>query len=360
MHIGKKILQEIESTLKNEYSVNLPPDVWQVFECPLVLHDDKQFKDRQAKAIQVIDSILKYHGKGDIVPFLAELARIEPRIQELQPCVRDHVVHAVNTFLLGVYILRDINFPQGGRTRYGSSFMWKLTGPTHDLGYPIEIARNIQKPFWDKLNDILGSLNVPSPRVAQDAYPENLEALCNNVNGHTLVQDRLNEWALGIDVFQYYAWLKQENRTDHGVIGALAQLKVWDAVYQKNNPNRRREDILVGGLNFNEENFALDIVLASAALFVHNIDRSYSGFKSKINFRIAPLAFLLFLCDTFQEWDRYSKHGEVLSGEEFDIDCCGNSICLVVPEQLEVKISDTLNHRLTGLRVEVNGRLALS
>jgi hypothetical protein len=302
---------------------------------------------------------LTYHGKGDIVLFLERLAKIESNVQELQPWVRDHVVHAVNTFLLGVYILRQISFPSHVKSRYDPSFMWKLTGPTHDLGYPYEIGRNIENLLTEGLNDIIGEINVPSPRITDDAYPENLGALCNDESGHSLIQDRLTEWALGIDVHEYYGWLKRKNRTDHGVIGALAQLKVLDAVYQKHNPDRRKENEVVGYLNFNEENFRLDIVSASAALFIHNIDLNYYGFSHRINFRIAPLAFLLFLCDTFQEWDRYSKHREVFPGEEFDIDCYDDSIHLTVPKQLEDKIYAALHQRLTGLMVEVNGRLAV-
>jgi hypothetical protein len=238
--------------------------------------------------------------------------------------------------------------------------MWKLCGPTHDLGYPIEIAHNIKRPFADEVNDILESINSPSPRVEPESYPKNLEKLCENRDATTIIQNRLTEWALGIDLEDYYAWLRTKNRTDHGVVSALAQLKVIDALYYNVNPKRRHEDINQGGLNFNQKNFDLDIVSASSALIIHNIDLNYYGFSNKISFDIAPLAFLLFLCDTFQEWDRYSENRPVYSGNDFDINCTHHSISLLVPEELEQKIFAALYQRLSGLMVRVNGRIAVS
>jgi len=85
---------------------------------------------------------LNVHGKEDIVQFLGNLASIEPNIQELQPWVRDHVVHAINTFLIGVYILEKANFPPFRGARFDYPFMWKLCGPTHDLGYPIDALQD--------------------------------------------------------------------------------------------------------------------------------------------------------------------------------------------------------------------------
>jgi len=238
--------------------------------------------------------------------------------------------------------------------------MWKLCGPTHDLGYPIEIARNILAPFSDEVNQILDSIDSPSPRLEPQLYPRNLAKLCNKRNSNRLVQDRLTEWALGIDIADYKRWLRKRGKSDHGVVSALAQLKVIDALYYDKNPDREYRDINRNGFNYNQMNFDLDIVSASSALFIHNIDLNYYGFSNKITFDIAPLAFLLFLCDTFQEWDRYSQNRPVYSGIDFNISCTQNSIELFVPEELEPKIYAALYQRLSGLLVRVNGRIAVS
>jgi hypothetical protein len=364
MHVIKKILDEVSPSLEDRYHIFISPDDWQLFKEPLVDsagHIDRgRFLERQEKSLEIIKVILDYHGKGRIVQFLGKLACIEPRIQEVQPWIRDHVVHAINTFLVGVYILEKVDYPLFREARFDYPFMWKLCGPTHDLGYPIEIAHNIKKEFVNEMNGILQDINSPSPRLRLESYPENLHKLCGNWDANEIIQNRLNDWGLDISVEEYYGWLKKKNKSDHCVISALSQLKVIEAMYYKENPSRQNDDLERYGLNFNQLNFDLDIVSASAALFLHNIDLSYNGFTKKINFELSPLAFLLFLCDTFQEWDRYSEQRPVYSGDEFDIVCERNEISLFVPQVLEEKVFSALCKRLTGLKVRVNGRVAVS
>lgn len=290
--------------------------------------------------------------------FLGRLADMEPKIQELQPRVRDHVVHALNTFILGVYILKKVHFPKLSSTRFGYPFMWKLCGPTHDLGYPIEIAHKIKNTFDGAMNDILNDLNSPSPKVEQELFPQNLDKLCEEPDANETIQNRLKDWELGINVKDFYDWLKNENKTDHGVVSALAQLKVIDALYYYKNHNIGSMESL-SDLNFNPMNLKIDIVDACSALFIHNIDIKYDGFSNKISFDTAPLAFLLFLCDTFQEYDRYSEKRDVYSGNEFNIVCNPNSISLCVPESLKSEMCETLSKRLSGLMVTVNGEIAV-
>jgi len=364
MHIVKKMLREIDRPLRDRFNVNINKADWELFTEPLTDNfgniDFKKFLSRQQKSIKIIKQILEYHGKERIVRYLAELATIEPKIQDLQPWVRDHVVHAINTFVLGAYILEKIKTPSFRGLRFDYPFAWKLCGPTHDLGYPIEIARNVQNPFVDKFNSFLSDLNSASPKITADIYPENLNKLCGMIDSNDLIQDRINDWALGINLEDYYDWLKTKNRTDHGVISALAQLKLLDAMYQKANPNRDNIDIEMSGFNFNQSNFTQDIITASSAIFIHNIDLTYYGFSNKINFELSPIAFLLYLCDSFQEWDRYSKKKNVFSGNDFNIKCRSSRILLSVPDELEDKVFTALHQRLCGFTVKVNDRVAVN
>ncbi len=364
MHIIKKVLNDINDPLKNRYHIYTNADDWDLFKIPLAGNNDEidkvKFDERQKKSLELIKKILTIHGKQDILKYLANLAIIEPRIQELQPRVRDHVVHAINTFLVGAYILEKVNFPSFKGARFDYPFMWKLCGPTHDLGYPVEIAHNLKKSYVNEMNDFLDEIGSPSPKLEPEIYPKNLEKLCGKLNGNDIIQKKITDWALGIDINNYYDWLKKKNKTDHGIISALSQLKIIEALYYKVNPNRKNKDINENNLNFNQKNFDLDIVSASTALFIHNIDLNYYGFSNKISFDLSPLAFLLFLCDTFQEWDRYSKNRPVYSGEDFDISCKHNEISLFVPEDIKDKIFAALYQRLSGLLVRVNGRIAVT
>ncbi|TAL18146.1 hypothetical protein EPN96_02330 [bacterium] len=363
MHIVKKILDEVGRKLKSKYSVYVNPDELKQLQEPLEFEEGKlcrgKFEKRQETSIDIIEKILDIHGKGDIVKFLGKLAKIEPKIQDLQPWVRDHVVHAINTFLLGVYFLETVDFPTPEQSRFDYPFMWKLCGPTHDLGYPVEIAKNIDVQFTNELNDIIRKSGAPSPQVTSDLLPTNLNMLCGGRDSNALIQQRLREWGLDIDIDDYYNWLNNQNKTDHGVISALAQLKVVDAIYCANNPNRKTEDVVSNDFNYNQTNFDLDIVSASSALFIHNIESSYAGFKQKISFELAPLAFLLFLCDTLQEWDRYAENRPVYSGEDFNLACTSNSISMYIPKDIEKKVSSMLSNRLEGLTIYINGNVVV-
>ena len=209
MHIGKKILADISPVLDEYYLFGaLNTYKWRLFTRPLAATvkkiDVKRFEKRQREALRIIHAILKPHGKALLGEAVAQVADVEPKVQDLQNWVRDHVVHALNTFLLGVYILKRVEFPSV-QQRYKPRFRWKLTGPTHDLGYPIEIAGNIQKRYLDAIEGEIDRhrSRSPSPKVQQEAFPENLGALCFSRSGHDLIQGRLDDWGLGIDVFDY-------------------------------------------------------------------------------------------------------------------------------------------------------------
>jgi hypothetical protein len=221
------------------------------------------------------------------------------------------------------------------------------------------MANNIENCFVDKFNKIINEINSPSPKIGVGPYPNNLDKLCENRDANQIIQRRLDNWGLKLNVHDYYEWLSNKNKIDHGVISALAQLKVIEALYYKANRNREHREIYYDGRDFNQTIFDRDIVTVSSALFLHNIDLDYPGFSEKIRFNIAPLAFLLFLCDTFQEWDRYSESQDVYCGNDFDMICNTQSISLFVPTKLADKVGKALSTRLTGFSVFVNKRMVV-
>lgn len=353
MHIGKKIIDDISEILTEEYNITLTDEEYKTFTNPFyedhTMFHRKDYKSRQCISVGLMNKIMMHDSKR-ILHFLSELAGMEPQIQELQPWNRDHVVHAIHTFFTGVYLIKNISPNERSALSSNKNLMWRLIAPTHDMGYPLEIAGNIQKGFIDIMNNILSKFETDSIPVTKKLWPDNLNKLCNGKQSKELIQNKLIEWELGIDMDGYYNWLQELNRVDHGVIGALAQLKIMDAKYHEKN-GRTIED---------SGDSKLDMASAAASVFVHNIDLNYPGFSKKINFYTAPEAFLLFLCDTFQEWDRYADRRSIFHGHEFNIKCRDNRILLYVPKQLETHISDVLNTRLDGLPILVNDRLAVN
>ena len=189
--------------------------------------------------------------------------------------------------------------------------------------------------------------------------PEPQRVEPRKIVANDLIQNRLDEWKLGIDVDDYYEWLQERNRVDHGVIGALAQLKVMDALCQEKDTRRIEGNAEGSSIRSHVASRELDMVSAAAALFVHNIDPHYPHFTNKIHFHAAPMAFLLFLCDTFQEWDRYADRRTVFPGDEFNIDYTDERIALSVPQQLAAGKCEILQKRLGGMPVIVNQQVVV-
>ena len=185
----------------NEFLLNQTADILQEYGCSdndlaYVLLKDVSFDERQKRAIQFIGKVLSNHGKQDLLSYVSELATVEHGIRKLKPGQRDHVVHAVRVFLLGVFfnntLLKDTPVDK---------LQWKLAGLMHDVGYPLEIASRIAIPFGQKLNDIADRLGVRVPPIRYHGPRlEGIENLTKGKNAFLTIQEKLEEWGLSMDV----------------------------------------------------------------------------------------------------------------------------------------------------------------
>lgn len=262
------------------------------------------FLERQEEAVNIMSAILATHGKEALLGCLAELAIVETKIRELEPWVRDHVVHSLLTYILGIFLNEKFIKPSIGILV--NHFQWKLTGLLHDVGYPIEIAKNVMKPFGTTLNKLRRKFGVRE-LLTFTIMPLQLEKLTNGKNGLHLIQKQLESWGLSIDATREYSIMIRAGKICHGIISSLAVLNVIDAMYQHYNPERKYESICTrrNNLDWNQKYFDEDIIPACSAIFIHNLpSRCFS--KSRIDPVKAPLPFLLKLCDCLQEWERPS------------------------------------------------------
>lgn len=312
------------------------------------LKQKKEFLPRQRMAIEIIKQIMTQHGKKALLGHIAESARIEHNIKELEPWVRDHVVHALLSFILGIY-LNERYIPNSGGTKV-DAFQWKLAGLFHDIGYPIQISIDLMKPTADNVNRIKKELGVAAPDILFSVKPINLERLQNRLNSLELIQNRLKEWGLSIDAQGEYEKMLVSGKVCHGMISSLLLLYVIDLMYQKYNPKREYRDICTNeGLNWNQHFFEKDIVSASSAIFIHNLPPGCFA-QTRIDRKKAPVAFLLKLSDCLQEWERPSKGNEKgFSSTLFDIKSDDNGkliFCAKIPEnkkdELKAQIMSSL------------------
>jgi hypothetical protein len=310
------------------------------------------FLKRQREAIQLIENIMAHHGKRELLECVAELARVEHGIRQLEPWVRDHVVHALLSFLLGIYLNeRFLRFQT-----WDIEFQWKLAGLLHDVGYPVQIAKDILRPYGEKINEIKRSLDVPAPDVHFRIAPVGIETLQGNVSSINLIQERLDEWGLEIDARGEYRRMIDAGEMCHGMISGLSVLYVLDLLYQRYNPEREYRDVLVpGNISWNQEYFEEDIVSACSAIFIHNLPaRCFRN--AKIDRYKAPIAFLLRLSDSLQDWDRPSLDTpEGLPATCFDIEVTNGGLIFYadVPPGRKDKIKEEIFSALDAADVQI-------
>ena len=242
--------------------------------------------DKQKKAIMVIENIFGYHGKGDLIHHIVRLAKLESGIMELQPWQRDHVVHALICFILGIF-LNEKWMP----TKV-DPFEWKLSCLLHDICYPAEFSFTLLSSIPEDIKIIAYHIECPPPQIKITTKIEGLENLNNNRNGLELIQSRVSSWDLDVDVYNEYRRM-QENKPCHGMYSSLASLLVLDMMYQKNNPEREYKDIraVEPHISWNQQYFEGQIVSACSSIFLHNLPASSFEDKKISRYR-SPSAFL--------------------------------------------------------------------
>lgn len=315
----------------------------------------RMYEIRQQKAIAIIHKILEKNDKAGLMPEIAQLAEVERQTQELQPTSRDHVVHALNTFLLGEYIYKQFMDPV--LSIYIEPFQWKICGLLHDVGYPLQIgARSLINPFINTINSIKRGLGSKRPDIVLNMQIIGLTDLGNNKNSFQLLQSCINNWDLEIDVRYEYDQMILSNNICHGILSALTVLYLIDLMYEEYNPTRTGGYYPgPNGSSFDQYYFENFVVEACAAIFIHNLPHRCFR-ERKISPIKAPLAFLLKLSDTLQEWERPFK-GNLwgIKAENFEIVMENNN--LVFRTEIESSrnsimsdICNTLDS--TGIRIE--------
>lgn len=270
-------------------------------------------------AQQLIKNLVEPHSKDQLYLHITELYEVEKATMILTG-KRDHVIHALNTFVLGIYINNNYLINKV------DVFQWKLASLFHDIAYPIEISQKIVERYFDKLNTIKNELRIENFNPAINLVPKNFEKLTNNKNAFEYIQKRIYEWGLDVNVQKRYEDKISSNKICHGMLSALTVLYLVDLMYQKNNPQRN-----VDYPDWNQKDFENHIVSACSAIFLHNL--SDDAFE-KIDKNKAPLPYLLKLCDELQTWDRPNQNtlnGD--SAENYDISIHNNKIIFKVKSE---------------------------
>lgn len=280
-------------------------------------------------------------------PFLILIEKVktfEKLAGRLTPKQRDHYIHSVFVFLIGIaiyeqnsnyreifanYALNKDKYPDHYNTRNEEFFYrWGLTSLFHDIAYPLEITLEQAKNYatficsYPKKEDTnlkikfeicnfeefrkLPVIN-PIPRYEGSfikKYPNYKEEFCSDAI-EILSKSIANSFSLNFEkltdnINKFMETMREENFIDHGLYSSVIVLRWYHH--------------LVESTKWNPAYFYYPIVDAASAIFLHNyFERGLMkpfGLEP-FNAKAHPIAYLLILCDNLQEWKRefYGQDG---------------------------------------------------
>lgn len=292
-------------------------------------------------AIESIKLLINPHGKPDLPDTLQRLYYIESMLRnpdngngnkafyEVQRKSRDHVIHALNTYLLGLMLIEKLNLP----TPPGFDFQWKLTSLFHDIGYPLEIAKKI----IDQSTIIpLNELVAPELRGTEYCVKFNLTrftTLTTREKSLELMQRNFTSlWELDANAKTLYRSSTRQGKIKHGVISSLLLMAHLDLCYKQNNPENIYEDYIDGQrVSWARKTFHEHIVPSCAAIMLHDAHKANFN-RRKIKREVAPLAWLLRVCDALQDWDRPRSGSHGIPADQYQIGFSNGVIFFGGPE----------------------------
>jgi hypothetical protein len=345
MNINNKILQRIRELdyISDNYGIDIRM-LTDLFEQTQINNEYYE------NAYKFISDVMKKNGKSYLFIYIKDLAELEKGIGELLPNHRDHVFHIITCFILGIYI----NETYMKKKNYGVDyFQWKLTSLFHDIGYPFEISHKLLKPISDNLNnlrnEIYGNYNK-SELIKYDI--SGIRKLLHKKDSVNLIDKRLKKWGIDLNAKNEVNKMNNEFRICHGMVGSILLYNIIDLMYEKNNKKREYKDIRDNEYrsSWNQKYFNNDICDCCSAIFLHNL-RFKSDKRILIKPEKAPLAFLLRLCDTIQEWNRFSKNDPTgFSPTLFDIEYKNDKLFILVKD---IKICKEIKENISNY-IDVN------
>lgn len=302
---------------------------------------------KKDNALAVYEAFLNTYRTPGLQQLSDRMREFEEQVAPTIPQHRDHYVHSVQVFLLGLATYQQNQPFRDAATKlfaYPDSYpslveeffyRWGLTALFHDIGYPVEIAYDAIReyarfalvPVLELSDDVREK--QPAPKIARPIFSlaiEDLDSLLyvNHLRPLPTKEERFfakypnYESSLSTDILVLLAGnLAQRLKTfgretlakmlwdclvqgmaqgnvDHGFLSAIILLKWIGTLYLRSG--------------WNPAYFYHSAVDAAAGILLHNL-YDYSLMQYPFNLgpltpSAHPLGYLLMLCDRAQETDR--------------------------------------------------------
>ncbi|MDF2700967.1 MAG: hypothetical protein K0Q49_2531 [Haloplasmataceae bacterium] len=300
--------------------------------------NDSMSTEKALKVYEVFSrSYWMINNDDSIIRMITEMKVFEENAGVLTEKQRDHFIHSINTFLLGVAIYISNSKYQahfnewikhnGKYNDYYTTlheeflYRWGIASLFHDIAYPIEISYNQLKSYLNFMSskcglsgnsleasvfitnvDVFNLLPKMNPKKEYeeeffDKYPQFKEFETNSLS---LIAMEISEsFGINFDVinkelFDYINRMSSNKYVDHGYFSSLIVLR-W--FYH-----------LVDNQEWNPVYFYFPIVNSATSIILHNYYR-HGLMKApfhlqQLNAKNHPLSYLLIMCDELQDWGR--------------------------------------------------------
>lgn len=286
---------------------------------------------------------IKLEGDTTFVDLLDTLLNYEAKASTLLNKQRDHYIHSINVFVLGISIYVQNNQYADCFTQYVYDkhayagrydcpqeeflFRWGIAALFHDIGYPVEITQNQINSFMKFVTGI-DSLGTPKPFIDYEnilafntvekvmyessfagQYEKTPVDLPNidmyNANdlltyGICRALPTANPAQIHVALQNYVETMQKRGFVDHAYYSAVIVLKWYGFLAQKSGQSPHV--------------FFQPVLDAASAIFLHNF---YPHVLSKAPYNLPPLdaelhpiAYMLLLCDELQDWNRVAYGAE--------------------------------------------------
>ena len=270
------------------------------------------------------------------IDLLDVLLSYEERASTLIDKQRDHYIHSVNVFILGLSIytqnenFRDAfdavnmdknNYPFSYDTKHEEFFYrWGVAALFHDVGYPVEIIGKQINKFINYATEVDSNVRIKThlefdnfeefnaiaevlPRAEftkcyYDKFPSSahldllkpIDLLAHKIHISLGIELKAITTALN----NFTEVMAKNGFIDHGFYSALIVLRWYG--------------FLIQNCNYKPDYFYFPILDSASAILLHNYYKNVilkpPFDKGSLSPREHPIAYLLILCDELQEWNR--------------------------------------------------------
>ncbi|MCK4816444.1 hypothetical protein KA005_11810 [bacterium] len=269
-------------------------------------------RDDRERANIILDIMKEFWVKIYKTPQASEIFNILMEFEDILYALgkRGHFIHQFNCFLLGCYILKaimglkakkkSISEAFGSQDESEYLFTWLLTSSAHDCGYPLQVVDELAK----HLSGIYDSLEIKETgNIYKNIYTLlSKSELQEKELRYVRVKDMQDE-SLVKDLIFYISKLTSPERS----LSDTEKLKIFEVLWSEKEHGLTGALILARRLilqTIHDSKMETAMSYALPAIAVHGFkDKQFSSFGN-LRFSLNPYAYLLFLVDNLQDWNR--------------------------------------------------------